>query len=195
MKKSAKAANGAENRREPLVDAAAKLFATKGYAATSTRDIAAAVNMQPGSIYYHFKSKEEILRAVYHEGIARFVDALDVALADTSIEPWDRLKVACTTHLEILLEGGAYAKIITPEFVRSFPPDLQKELIADRDEYEARFDALLQAVPMRAGVNRWLLRAALFGALNWTSVWYRPGPLDPADIAVKFLDFFSSVRK
>jgi AcrR family transcriptional regulator len=48
---------------------AAKLFRRKGFDATSTRDIAAAVGMQSGSPFYHFKSKGALLYAVMEEGM------------------------------------------------------------------------------------------------------------------------------
>ena len=51
------------NRRQALLDAAAKLFSTQGFVSTSVRDITAAVGMLPGSMYYHFKSKEELVLA------------------------------------------------------------------------------------------------------------------------------------
>ena len=77
-----------ENRREALLDAAAAMFAAKGYDGTSIRDIAGAVGMLPGSLYYHFKSKEELLLAVYRKGVARFEAAIDAALGETAAEPW-----------------------------------------------------------------------------------------------------------
>jgi AcrR family transcriptional regulator len=63
------------NRRVHLVRAAAKLFRKKGFDATSTRDIAAAVGMQSGSPFYHFKSKGELLFAVMEEGAAASTEA------------------------------------------------------------------------------------------------------------------------
>lgn len=172
---------------------AAALFAEKGYSATSTRDIAKAVGMLPGSIYYHFKSKEEILVAVYREGVARFSNALDAALQNASTDPWTRLEQACVAHVSVLLESGPYARIITPEFMRSFPTEIRKELVAERDSYEKRFEQLISALPLRPGIDPWLLKAALFGSLNWTLTWYHAGKYDAPAIAKHFFSFFSGV--
>ena len=60
-----------DNRRQAILDAAAKLFARRGYHATSMRDMASATGMLPGSVYYHFDSKEALLLAVYAEGVQR----------------------------------------------------------------------------------------------------------------------------
>ena len=57
------------NRRHELLSAAAQLFRRKGFAATTTRDIAAAAGMQSGSPFYHFKSKDALLFAVMEQGM------------------------------------------------------------------------------------------------------------------------------
>ena len=62
----------AEERREEILDAAEKLFAAKGFDNTSTGDILDAVGIARGTLYYHFKSKEDILDGV----IQRVTDRL-----------------------------------------------------------------------------------------------------------------------
>ena len=62
----------AEIRREEILDAAEKLFAAKGFDNTSTGDILDAVGIARGTLYYHFKSKEDILDGV----IQRITDRL-----------------------------------------------------------------------------------------------------------------------
>lgn len=62
----------AEERKEEILDAAEKLFAAKGFDNTSTGDILDAVGIARGTLYYHFKSKEEILDSV----IGRITDRL-----------------------------------------------------------------------------------------------------------------------
>ncbi|MFA7280499.1 MAG: helix-turn-helix domain-containing protein, partial [Sterolibacterium sp.] len=57
------------NRRAELVRAAGRLFREQGYEATTIRDIAAAVGMRSGSPFYHFKSKEDMLKTVVLEGM------------------------------------------------------------------------------------------------------------------------------
>ena len=55
------------------MEQAARLFLVKGYAATTTRDIAAAADMQSGSPYYFFQNKQAMLHAVMQEGMARVI--------------------------------------------------------------------------------------------------------------------------
>jgi AcrR family transcriptional regulator len=173
-----------------LLDAAATMFAAKGYDGTSIRSIASAVGMLPGSIYYHFRSKEDLLLEVYRKGVARFEAAIAEALGDRNGEPWQAIEVACAAHLSILLDGGAYARIVNPEFVRSFPPAMLPMLNAERDRYERRFEKLIAALPLDPATDRWLFKVALFGSLNWSQTWYRKGRYAPGEIAAAFIAIF-----
>src|SRR6218665_4155684 len=69
------------NRRRQLMDGAAQLFRSKGFAATGTRDIAAAAGMHSRSPFYHFASKSAPLFAVMNEGMASAVQSQQQALA------------------------------------------------------------------------------------------------------------------
>jgi AcrR family transcriptional regulator len=61
-----------EQRRPQIVAAARRLFARRGYDATTTREIAAEAGVSDALIYRHFPGKEALLRAVVDEGITRF---------------------------------------------------------------------------------------------------------------------------
>ncbi|MBI5910959.1 MAG: helix-turn-helix transcriptional regulator, partial [Betaproteobacteria bacterium] len=58
-----------DNRSPVVLDAAARIFAEHGYSGSSIREIAEACDMQPGSLYYHFAAKEDLLVAVYERGV------------------------------------------------------------------------------------------------------------------------------
>ncbi|MCW8978209.1 MAG: TetR/AcrR family transcriptional regulator, partial [Marinobacter sp.] len=58
-----------EGARGRLLTEAARLFREKGYERTTVRDLAAAVGIQSGSLFHHFRTKEEILKAVMVETI------------------------------------------------------------------------------------------------------------------------------
>ncbi len=174
-----------DNRREAVMDAAARLFAEQGYRATTVRDIASAAGMLPGSVYYHFKSKDALLLAVYREGVARIIARVDAATESES-NPWARLEAASVGHLEAILDANAYAQII----VRVLPGDaseVAEALTEARDEYEDRFRRLIDPIELSPGVERGRLRLMLLGALNWAKIWYRPGGGDPATIAKDFI--------
>jgi AcrR family transcriptional regulator len=171
-----------DNRRQPLLDAAARLFRRHGFHATSMRDLARAVGMLPGSLYYHFDSKEALLVAVYGEGVQRICAAVDAAVASAGPDPRQRLAAACRAHLEVLLDESDYAQVV----IRVLPedvPDTAAALTAHRDAYEQRFRELVEALPLASGVDRGHLRRLLLGGLNWARHWYSPGGDPPARIA------------
>ena len=174
-----------DNRRDRLLDAAAARICRHGYHATSMRDIARAAGMLPGSIYYHFESKEALLIAVYAEGVRRIAARVDAAVEARST-PMKRLEAACVAHLEMLLADSDYAQVV----VRVLPgdvPDARAHLAALRDDYEARFRRLVGALSLPASRRRYV-RLALLGALNAAQTWYRPGGDPPARIARRLLE-------
>ena len=175
------------NRREQVLDAAARLFVEKGFDGTSTRDIAKATGMLPGSLYYHFSSKEDLLVAVFEEGVQRISDCVDTALASAAQDPWARLQKASEAHLSMLLGGSNYAHVV----VRILPTDVPgatQKLVALRNEYEARFIALFDALPLDKNADRSILRLMLIGAMNHAPVWYSKGRDTPEELAQKFIN-------
>ena len=174
-----------DNRRLALLDAAAALFAERGYHAASTRELAAAVGMLPGSIYYHFPSKGDLLLAVYAEGVTRIEAAVRAAIEGVE-DPWARLEEACAAHLGALVDGSAYAGVV----VRVQPaddPQVARQLVALRDRYERLFAQLIGALDLPDPGARRDLRLLLLGALNWTQHWYRPGGDSPRALVHRFM--------
>ncbi|MEQ8516803.1 MAG: TetR/AcrR family transcriptional regulator [Chromatocurvus sp.] len=179
------------NRRDDVLEAAAALFATKGYAATSIRDIAHEVGILSGSLYYHFASKEELLLEAHSRGVTQVSEAVQLALADAAADPWIRMSAACRAHLEVLLGRSPFSQVITPQFPSHFDGDVRATLLAQRESYEAIFRDLVKALPLPDSVNPRHFRLALLGALNWTPTWYQPGGADsPSNIARGIVDVF-----
>jgi AcrR family transcriptional regulator len=179
-----------DSRRPALLDAAARLFAERGFAGTSMRDIAASVGMLSGSIYYHFPSKQALLMAVHEESVRHTVQAVETAMGEPQRNPWDRLEAVCEAHLTTLLGGSPYSRLVSPDFARTLPPRLQKTIIAQRDRYETMFARAVDDLPLPKGVQRRYLRLALLGSLNWALIWYRTGGDSPAVIAHNIVDLY-----
>lgn len=178
------------SRREVLLNEAARLFATQGYENTSMRDIASALGILPGSIYYHFPSKKDLLTAVYSIGIEHIVAAVSEAV-ERHQEPWARLEAACVTHLETLLGKPTYSSAVITNWSDSSNED-HLALIPLRDRYEQIFIALVNALPLPSPSDHRYLRLALLGALNWSLAWYHPGKETPATIAKRFVALFKA---
>jgi AcrR family transcriptional regulator len=180
----------ADNRLPLILEEAARLFSAKGFHGASVRDIVGAIDMLPGSLYYHFPTKEALLAAVYAEGVRRISEAVEAAIAGRR-DPWDRLEAACVAHLESLLNAGDYAQVV----IRVRPsdaPSVAGELVKRRDEYERLFVELVQALPLARGVDRRSVRLMLLGALNWSQTWYHAGRDSPRGIARRFVALLRS---
>jgi AcrR family transcriptional regulator len=174
-----------ENRRQILVNEAARLFGGKGYENTSMRDIAAVVGILPGSLYHHFRSKEDLFVAVYSYGVSHILQAVNDAVAKRA-DPWARLEAACVAHMQSLLVKDSFAAVMISHFsINSLPK--HDELVALRDSYEIVFKDLIAALPLPAGIDRRIFRLGLLGSMNWAIAWYDPSGETPANIARKLL--------
>ena len=160
------------NKREDVLKKASELIARHGFDGTAMREIAAAVDMLPGSLYYHFPSKEDMLLAVHERVVTDMVADTEAAIAKGKT-PWERLERASMAHLKALLGSGNLMTIISPNFAED-REGLNTKLKAHRNEYEEIFKRLFEDIDVPENVDRGLLRLQLLGALNWVPVWYNP---------------------
>lgn len=184
------------NRRQDLLRSAARLFRRKGFAATSTRDIAAAAGMQSGSPFYHFESKGALLYAVMEEGMRSAIERQAQALQKQEQKGQDMrglLAVLIRNHFDILLGAGSDFIPVMLYESRSITPRQRAQLAQLQSEYEAPWspvlDALHAAGRLKADVK--LARLLIFGALNWSAQWYdrrKGATLD--ELAQAALDLF-----
>lgn len=80
----------AAERRKEILDVAEELFVTKGYDKTSTNDILDRIGIARGTLYYHFKSKEDILNAMIERINSSLIARAQTIASDTSIPVIDR---------------------------------------------------------------------------------------------------------
>lgn len=81
----------AEDRKNEILDVAERLFGTKGFDSTSTSDILNEIGIARGTLYYHFKSKEEILDAMISRVMNRLVKRAEAIAAQKSVPVLQRL--------------------------------------------------------------------------------------------------------
>ncbi|MEH6822618.1 MAG: TetR/AcrR family transcriptional regulator [Motiliproteus sp.] len=167
-------AKGAQSSRELLIETAARLFAQNGYNKTNMRELAEAVGMKAGSIFYHFKGKEEILFAVMERAISDLLEAVqkDIVPAET---PRQRLRVLVRTELDMFLgDQSSYGLVLIHEW-RSLTADLQQDLMSMRAEYESLWNATLADCHLDGIIkaNPKIVRRLLNGAFSWVIYWYK----------------------
>lgn len=166
------------NRRRQIIDGAARLFRSKGFAAASTRDIAAAAGMRSGSPFYHFESKSALLYVVMQEGMTHAAESQQAALDRLSADatPREQLCALVRSHFETLLGPRSdFIPVMLYEW-RSLTAEQRERIAAIKDAYEAQWMPVLSALS-RSGALRAepaLARLFIFGALNWTVQWFNP---------------------
>ena len=180
-----------DDTRRQILDAAAKLLRQNGYASTSLRDIAAATGMKAGSLYYHFASKEELAETVMAEGIdlvrAAVKNALEGRPSDS--DPLEDIEIALRAHLQALHASGDYASANIRCF-NHVPDEMKQRLRKVRERYSADWRKLISrarvAGRLDPDVDDEALRYGLFGVMNWTLEWLRPGGTQPDQLGAMF---------
>lgn len=187
-----KLANGMDDSpRGRLLAAAAHLFRTKGFERTTVRDLAQAVGIQSGSIFHHFKSKEEILRCVMEEVIHFNTDRMKSALLQAQ-NPREKLLALIRAELiSINGETGEAMAVLIYEW-RSLNEESQRFILTLREHYEQLWLTVLNEAKVAglipAHVDTFILRRFLTGALSWSNYWYNPdGPLKIDQLAEQAL--------
>ena len=166
------------NRRQQLLHAAARLFRQKGFAATTTRDIAAAAGMRSGSPFYHFENKATLLFAVVEQGMrgALQLQAAALQAARPDAAPEALLRTLVRAHFDVLLGAGSdFIPVMLYEW-RSLEPAQRAGVARLQRDYEHAWAEVLQALAA-AGCIRADARVArlmMLGALNWSVQWYKP---------------------
>jgi AcrR family transcriptional regulator len=169
-----------------IIAVAETLFNKQGFDGASMRDIAAAAEMQPASVYYYFESKEELLWAVWEKGGVELLYRVKNAITDRT-DPWQRMETACIAHTTGLLDWrrANQALFVMPPW--HYPESIRARIIALRDEYERIFVELIDDLPLRKGVDRRYLRLSVIGALSWSLFWFKKERDAPAAIARQML--------
>lgn len=169
----------AEKSKERILNAAARLFREKGYAAVSLRMIAFAAEMKAGSVYYHFDSKEQIVVDVLNIGIEKVhenVAAVIGALAEDA--PAEKvLRAGFTAHLAALHRYSDY----TSANVRIYgqvPEAVQHGNLYVRRQYELLWEQIFARPTVSSVLRRPLdtkpMRLMVIGSLNATLEWFNP---------------------
>ncbi len=174
-----------------LLEAAVQLFATKGYPATSTREIVEAAGVTKPMLYYYFQSKEGLLAAA----IGHFLDAFYQRLRDVLSqprEPYHQLVELVWAHLDFCQGHMPLARLF---YALYFGPDDQKGLVDLKKYTDVGHELLMQGVDQTVTASlvrpdcRDDLGLALHGMINiWTIAALNGEAELTYDIARKIID-------
>jgi len=190
-RKSAPKASKAEISREKVLGAAAAIFNERGYAGATMRAVAQDVGLQAGSLYYHYRSKEELIEAVLDIGINGVSEMVRNAIAALPADASERQRIeaAVLAHLRGVVEFGAYA-MSARRVLGQVPAHVRRKHVRLRDAYAEFWLELLgaayEAGDLREDVDIRLARTFILGALNSAVEWYKPQGRALDDVAHQF---------
>ncbi len=155
-------------------EAGLQLIYAKGYDAMSLRDLAAKVGLQPGSLYNHISTKQELLYELIHNHMLALHERIGEALAGIS-DPHARLEAFVAFHLTYHIERKREVFIGSAE-LRSLEPKNRKRIVKLRRDYEDILaDILTRGVTAKIfklndiRVSTYAILAMLTGICTWYS--------------------------
>jgi AcrR family transcriptional regulator len=162
-------------REDQLLETATRLFKEQGYHNTSMQDLADALGLQKGSLYYYIESKEALLRQLLERATSFLAMQIDEIYA-ADLPPIDKLRWALENHGRTMMEHLDLVSVYLYEY-RSLPPERLEEVLAVRKHYEQVLMQILED-GITAGdfrlVNVRMAAFGLLGMLNWTHQWFSP---------------------
>jgi len=180
--------------RQKVLDAAARLFRERGYAATTVRDVANRCGIRAASLYYHFSSKEDILAEVFDYGVLHVADAVRsaVEVLPRSATSYEKIRAAILAHLESFFVYGDYTATNVRVFGQA-PRGVQRRNRRLRDRYETYWRRLFEEAKgrgeLREEVDLAVARLFLIGGLNHTLEWYtKRGGASFPELAERYAD-------
>jgi AcrR family transcriptional regulator len=177
-------------KRQKILENAARLFARKGYEKVSLEEIAARLKLNKASLYHYFKSKDEMFFQIQMQAIAQANNALEKVLKSET-GPEEKLREAIRSHVSIVTRDYVMGTFRQREL--ALPRNLMARVIEARDRFEENFQKIILE-----GVNKGVFRdeysklavLSILGTLNAIPRWYSPrGELSAEEIGEALADF------
>ncbi len=174
-----------DKRRQAIIEAAAHLYARRGFSGASIADLAKGCGTSKALIYHYFASKEDILYEVMAAHLDDLVDAADDAIRVGS--PKERLRALTLSFMQRYVGAQNSHKVLLNE-LDNLPPDRRAEVVAKQRRIIAIVETLVREIRPDATPITLPLTMLFFGMINWTHTWFSPsGQMQPevlADLAV-----------
>lgn len=171
-------------RQVELLDAAAHAFTEMGFAATTIDSVADLIGVTKGSVYYYYRSKTDLFFAVHRRAMQLNLDTVTPLAEDAGASPPQRLWNMAHAHTHLMMAHLPYQRVtvqgvelhLAGRTTANQRAELE-ELVRQRDRYESLFRSVVEAGMATGDFRRGppaLQVKPLLGALNWTTMWYRP---------------------
>lgn len=176
--------------RIEILKSAAAAFRKLGYHGATVEQIAAALRMKKGNLYYYFRNKEEILFACHEYSHDRLQELLDEVVRSTA-PPDAKLRRLIVSAVRVILDELHGTALLLD--LEALSPAHLKSIIVRRDRFDRGMRMILEegiATGVFAPGDPKLVAFAMLGALNWIARWFNPaGPASSEQIATRFADY------
>lgn len=176
-----------------LLRTAATLFRQKGYASSTTRELAELLGIQKGSLYYHIARKEDLLYQLCVNSLEHIRTEVEQTMAEYDT-PLDRLYALIQRHMYIILADQDMFATVLIEL-----RELSEQRRAKVDELQGEYEGVVKraiseaqaAGALRQDVPAKQQMLALLNLLNWSAFWYHPGgELTPEQLTETLITIF-----
>lgn len=160
------------DKRAAIVEAGARLFASKGFASASLMELAAGCGVSKSLIYHYYPSKEDILFAVMDGHLHALLDA---ARGVPAGPPRPRLRALTAALMREYAGAAARQKVLLNE-LDQLPPARRAAIVAEQRELISLVEELVRELaPQLARSARFAAAMLFFGMINWTHTWWKVG--------------------
>ena len=172
-----------DRRRAGIVEAAASLYAKRGFQGASVADLAKACDTSKSLIYHYFPAKDDILHAVMAEHLDALVKAAEEAASGGA--PEDKLRTLTMSFMRHYVGAQDRHKVLLNE-LDNLPPAARDDVVAKQRRVIAITESIIAEIaPDDARVSAMLF----FGMINWTHTWFDPaGAVMPEMLAMRVVD-------
>lgn len=175
-----------ENPQGTICSAAATLFASNGYDATSLQDVAKAVKMTKAGLYHYFPTKRALFDAIVASTMLDLIQAAEAVLRSSG-DPREKLVGFMVAHATFLESNHDRYRASFFGRAGGAMSDFSDAQLAERRRYVGILEAILEEVSggaQTAPSNSAIQARGILGMLNWMARWYRPeGPKSATEIA------------
>lgn len=191
--KTKKILDATEIRKAEIINEATKYFAKYGYHHTTLDEVAGELGIRKATIYYYFRSKEEILRTILKESMNSMDELLE--LEKSSLPPREKLHLFIRNVVEYCCNDAELTKL-SFEQMMAIPQRTRNAIIRK----QKRIYILLQNI-ISQGIEEGnfsvkdvgMASHAIIGICSWTYQWYKPdGRLTPEQISKMFINILEN---
>ncbi|HWL44291.1 MAG TPA: TetR/AcrR family transcriptional regulator [Ilumatobacter sp.] len=167
-----------DGRREKIIELAVEVFATEGFKAGTTTEIARRAGLTQPAIYHYVGSKNALLVEICHRMGLHLQAVLDDVLARDELSSMERLRHFIDGYARAVMRDPGAMSVRATE-ARHLPAKMLKKIHAEERAYLSAIEQLVAAARddghLPADLDPWIATRALLGMMNWTYIWYGKG--------------------